>query len=344
MKNRIAYLVDNKKICIEDGEMPVMGETDVIVEVKHIGVCGSDKPLFMNPMDPNCPFDVPMVLGHEAAGIVVDVGEKVTHIQIGDKVCFEPAVPCGHCKFCKEGRYNLCDNLEFMGPPKNNGCLQKYVAHLADMVHKLPERMSTEQGALIEPLAVAMHAADRANMKMGDTVVILGCGCIGLNALLVCLARGAKKVYVADLSDTRLAKAEELGASEIVNSGNEDMVRRIMELTGGRGADVVLETAGSPVTAGMTPDLIAKGGKIVMVGNIHSPVSIDFFKLNFKEADILLTFRYCNDYEAAIEGVASGKIPAEKLITHRFDFEQTEEAFLTAYEKADTAVKVVIRV
>ena len=344
MKNRIAYLIDSKKFAIKDAEMPIMAESDVLVEVKHIGVCGSDKPLVMNPMDPNCPFDVPMVLGHEAAGIVVDVGSRVKHVKIGDKVCFEPAVPCGHCKFCKEGRYNLCDELEFMGPPKNNGCLQKYVAHPADMVHKLPEGMSTEQGALIEPLSVAMHAVNRVNVKMGDTVVILGCGCIGLNVLLVCLARGVKKAYVADLSDTRLEMAKKLGADGIINSGKEDVIKKITELTDGKGADVVIETAGSPVTAGMTPDLVAKGGKIIMVGNIHAPVSIDFFKLNFKEADILLTFRYCNDYETAIEGVASGKIPAEKLITHRFDFEQTEEAFITAYEKANTAVKVVIKV
>lgn len=344
MKNRIAYLVDKKKFKVEDAEMPEMNASDVLVEVKHIGVCGSDKPLFMDPTDPHCPFDIPMVLGHEAAGVVVDVGEKVKGIKVGDKVCFEPAVPCGHCKFCKEGRYNLCDNLEFMGPPKNNGCLQKYVAHPEDMVFKLPENMGTEQGALIEPLAVAMHAVNRANVKMGDTVVILGCGCIGLNALLVCLARGTKKVYVADLSETRLAKAKELGASEIINSGKEDLVQRIMELTSGKGVSVVFETAGSPITAGVTPDLVGKGGKIVMVGNIHAPVSMDFFKLNFKEADIILTFRYCNDYMAAIEGVASGRIPVEKLVTNKFDFEQTEEAFLTAYEKADTAVKVVIEV
>lgn len=344
MQNRTAYLVDSGKFEIRDSEMPEVGAEDVLIEIKHIGVCGSDKPLFLHAGDADIPFPLPMVLGHEAAGVVVETGSSVNDIKTGDLVCVEPAVPCGHCRFCRTGRYNLCESVEFTGPPKNNGCLRKYHAHPANMVHKLPEGVSTLQGALAEPAAVALHAAKRARASFGDIVLVIGCGCIGLYEILVCRAMGIRNIYAADLSDRRLEKALEFGALGVINSGKEDLAKRVMELTSGKGFSLVFETAGSPVTAAMTPDLVAKGGRIMMVGNVHGATPMELFKLNFKEADVLLTFRYANDFPDVLEAIAQGLLPIEKAVTHVFSLEEAEKAFNTAYLKGDEAVKVVIEV
>lgn len=171
-----------------------------------------------------------------------------------------------NAKFCKSGHYNLCPDVVFLATPPVQGCNEEFIAFPEDMCFKLPENVSTKEGALIEPLSVGFYAAEQGNVGTGDTVVILGSGCIGLVTLLACKAHGAGQIIVADLVQARLDKAMELGATAVINSGKEDALEKIKELTGGRGADVVFETAGSPVTIAQTPFIVRRGGTITLVG------------------------------------------------------------------------------
>lgn len=344
MQNKTAYLVGKQKFEIKDSPMPEVGPEDVMVKVKHVGVCGSDVNFFARPdaFDFEIPF--PTVLGHECAGEVVQVGADVTDLKEGDLVALEPGKPCGKCEYCRSGKYNLCRDMIFMAaPPFETGAMSTYVSHPACWCFKLPEGMDTMEGALVEPLAVGMHAVNRANVQQGKTVLILGSGCIGLTVLLSCLSRGVDKVVLADLSDFRLKRAKELGAFDVINSGKEDIFARKDELTDGKGFDFVFETAGSPKTAAQTPDLVKPGGNIVMVGNIMGETPFNFFKTNeMAEVNIISVFRYANIYPTAIATTAAGTTPTKKIVSNVFKFDEVQKAYECALNEKEMAVKVVI--
>jgi L-iditol 2-dehydrogenase len=345
MKNQVAYLIEPKKLEIRDSDIPEPGKDDVLVEVKHVGVCGADVHNFLDPTNGgkrNVKF--PVVLGHEAAGIVVKTGENVTNVSVGDRVALEPTIPCYKCRFCLEGRYNLCPNVDMVGIwPWNRGAFQKYLSHPAHLCFKLPEGVSTLEGAIIEPLSVGLHAVRRSGATLGSTVLIIGVGCIGLMTLLACKAMGVARIIVADLFKNRLATALKLGASSTINTKNTDLVKALMKLTANDGADLVFETAGNSATAALTPYLVARGGKIVLVGNIHSSTSYDFNSVIMKEVDILTVFRYCNLYKTGIEVIASGAIDLKELVS-KFVFKEIQQAFECAIENKDTIVKAVVEV
>lgn len=344
MKNQTAWLVEPLKFEIRDSEMPVCGDDDVLVEIKHMGICGSDVMFYEDPtVGGVLDVKLPIVLGHECAGKVVGVGRNVKKIAIGDNVALEPGVPCGKCGFCLSGRYNLCKDVVFMAaPPWKTGALHRYVTHPETFTFKLPENVSTIEGAMIEPLAVGIHASNRAQVEPGKSVLILGSGCIGLMTLLACQSRGATNITVVDLFDNRLQKAKELGAAHVINGRESDTIAEAMRLTEGAGYDFVFETAGSKYTAQQIPALVKTGGKAVMVGNVHGKPEMDFFTMNNKEADILSVFRYRNIYPSAIESVAAGRIPVQKVATDYFRFDQVNEAFACALHQKQTALKVVI--
>ncbi|MEG1276118.1 MAG: NAD(P)-dependent alcohol dehydrogenase [Ruthenibacterium sp.] len=344
MRNQTAYLRETGKFEIENTPMPQCGPEDVVVQIKHMGICGSDVMFYQDPtvggiFKPK----FPMVLGHECAGVVTEVGVRVENFAIGDKVALEPGVPCCKCEYCLSGKYNLCQKVNFMAaPPFLSGALHRFVAHPAAFTFKLPDNVSTLEGAMIEPLAVGIHAANRAQAEPGKSIVILGTGCIGLMTLLACRSRGASNITVIDLFENRLNMAKELGAAHGINAEKENSTAHVMELTNGMGADIVFETAGSVHTAKQTPELVKAGGKVVMVGNIHGNTSYDFFTMNCKEADIISVFRYCNVYPSAIESVASGNIPVKKIASNFFAFNQVNEAFACALNEKQTALKVVM--
>ena len=208
----------------------------------HSGDCGAYK------VDLSEDF----MLGHECAGTVVEVGAGVEDLKVGDRVALEPGITCGKCEACKSGHYNLCPDVVFLATPPVQGCNEEYIAFPADMCFKLPENVSTKEGALIEPLSVGFYAAEQGAVNTGDTVIILGAGCIGLVTLLACKAHGAGQIIVADLVDARLEKAMELGATAVVNSGKEDIFAKVQELTGGRGFDVVYGFCPSVTFCGTT--------------------------------------------------------------------------------------------
>ncbi|WP_138310798.1 NAD(P)-dependent alcohol dehydrogenase [Clostridium sp. 1001271B_150615_H5] len=344
MKNQAAFLIDKQRLEIMDCEMPSVSDTDVLVEVAHVGICGSDMHIFEDPYYAVKDIKLPVVLGHECAGRVVEVGKKVEGIVPGDRVALEPGVPCQTCEFCMSGRYNLCPDVRFLGArPWLNGAFSRYVSHPARWTFKLPDAMDTVEGALLEPLVVGMHSVNRANPGTGQAVLILGAGCIGLMTLEACLARGITNVTISDLYENRLNMAGTIGARHTVNSSKEDIVTRTAQITGNKGYDVVFETAGSQRTAALTADLVKRGGKIVMVGNVFGETPFNFFKTNSKEADILGVFRYRNLYPAAIELCGEGQAEPKKIVTNYFEFETMQAAMEYAITKKQEAVKTVIR-
>lgn len=344
---RGAFMRGKDRMVIKEIPVPEIGPKDVLVSLEYIGICGSDGHYFHHG---NCgiykvDLEQDFMLGHECAGTVVKIGEQVQDLKPGDKVALEPGIICGKCEFCKSGHYNLCPDVVFLATPPVQGCNEEYIAFPADMCFKLPEHVSTKEGALIEPLSVGFYAAEQGNVRAGDTVVILGGGCIGLVTMLACKAQGAGRIIVADLVDTRLKKAMEMGATDVVNSGSEDIKKKVEELTQGRGADVVFETAGSSVTIAQTPFLVRRGGTITLVGiSAQEEISYNFAQIMDKEATIKSVFRYKNIYPKAIAAVASGSVSVKDIVTHEFDFDQIQEAYEEAVNNKTDLVKAIIKV
>lgn len=344
MKNQAVVMTDVRKFEIKDIEMPHIGDDEVGVEVKDIGICGSDMHFFAGEAFHIFPNSLPFVLGHECGGMVYATGKNVKHVTVGDRVALEPGVPCGKCEFCQSGRYNLCPNVVFLATPPYEGALKRYISYPAHMTFKLPDNMSTLEGALIEPLSVGIHAVQEGGVSVGKSVAILGGGCIGLCTMLAAKAWGATKVIMADLFDNRLNKALELGANDVVNSQNEDPIEKIMALTDNKGVDVVFETAGSSVTAAQTSSLVRRGGTIVIVGNIFKEVPFSFRNMYIKEAQLKAVFRYRNTYPVAIQAVSSGLIPVSKIVSDQFDFEHSQQAFEFAVDEKMKCIKAVISI
>ena len=240
---KTAVMTDIMEVEIQERPIPQPKDDEVLVKVEYVGICGSDLHYYESGRIGDFVVKPPFVLGHEAGGTVVEVGANVKNLKVGDRVAMEPGKTCGHCEFCKSGKYNLCEDVVFFATPPVDGVFQEYVAHEAGLCFKLPDNVSTLEGALIEPLAVGMHAARQGEAKLGQTAVVTGAGCIGLVSLLSLKAMGVTKVIVVDVMEKRLQKALELGADAVINGKEEDTVARIQELTG---ADLVeIEAADS---------------------------------------------------------------------------------------------------
>lgn len=335
------------KMIIKEIPVPEIGKKEVLVSLEYVGICGSDVHYFHNGCCGSYKVDLSedYMLGHECAGTIVKVGEEVEKLKVGDRVALEPGITCGECEQCKSGHYNLCPDVVFLATPPVQGCNEEYIAFPENMCFKLPDNVSTKEGALIEPLSVGFYASEQGGVKTGDTVVILGSGCIGLVTLLACKAHGAGKIIVADLVEARLQKALEIGATEVINSGKEDALKKIEELTNGRGADVVFETAGSPVTIAQTPFIVRRGGVITLVGiSAKEEINYNFAQIMDKEATIKSVFRYRNIYPKAIAAVSGGAINVKGIVTHEFDLDHIQEAYDEAVNNKTDLVKAVIKV
>ena len=342
-----AFMRGLGNMIIKEIPKPTAHAGNVVVSVEYVGICGSDAHYFHNGRVGDFIVDLEndYMLGHECAGTVVEVGEGVTELKVGDRVALEPGITDGTCEFCKEGKYNLCPDVVFFATPPVPGCNEEFVEHPASYCFKLPDNVSTKEGALIEPLAVGFHAANQGDVQVGDTCVILGSGCIGLMTMLSCKAHGAGKIIVTDLVDARLAKAKELGADYVLNGGQVDVQEEIMRLTEGKGADKVFETAGSPFTIAQTPFLAKRGGTITLVGlSVKPEINFNFGQVMDKELTIKSVFRYRNIYKRAIAAVASGAINVAPVATHEFDFEHIQEAYDEAVNNKTDLVKAVIKI
>ncbi|MCO1602948.1 NAD(P)-dependent alcohol dehydrogenase [Desulfosporosinus nitroreducens] len=345
MKNRAAYMTGLNKLEIREIEVPVPKEKQVLVKLEYVGICGSDVHYLEHGKIGDFIVNGDFILGHECAGTVAAIGSGVENLKVGDKVALEPGCTCGQCEFCKTGRYNLCPDVEFLATPPYHGCLMDYIAFPENMAFKLPETISTKEGALVEPLAVGMHAAAQGNVKLGDSVVILGSGTIGLVTLLACKAFGATDIIVVDVIQKRLEYAKKLGATTVLNAKEVDVLAEIDKLTNKKGVDIVIETAGSTQTIAQTPYLVKNGGCIVLVGMApQDTIEYNFAKIMAKEAEIKSVFRYRNIYPQAINAISKGIIDISGIITHEFDFEDVANAFDFAINHKEDVVKAVIKI
>jgi D-xylulose reductase len=318
------------------------GPGTVRVRVSVVGICGSDVHYFEHGRIGDFVVTAPMVLGHETAGIVESVGPDVVGMKPGDRVAMEPGVPCGACGVCRAGRYNLCRKVRFWATPPFDGSLAEYVVHPASYTYRLPDNVSLDEGALMEPLAVGVHACNRGRVGPGAVVVVNGAGTIGCVTVAAALAFGASKVIVADIVPERLERARALGAAVTVDARSEPLADAVMDATDGAGADVGIECSGHPEGPAALVRAAAPGGRVVLVGMGHQPVPIDTVAAMVREADILTVFRYANAYPTAIRLVESGRAAVRGLVTDRFRFEDSVRAFEYARRPRAGTCKVLI--
>ncbi len=342
-KMKAAVLTEIGKIEIEERPIPKPLDNEVLVKIKHVGICGSDLHYYEHGRIGNAVVEKPIILGHESAGEVVEIGKNVTNLKVGDIVTLEPGYTCGKCEFCKTGRYNLCPDVVFMATPPIDGAFAEYVSYPSDMAFKLPSGMTTIEGALVEPLSVGFHAAKQADAHIGQTAAILGAGCIGISTMLALKSMGVTEVYMFDMIQKRLDMAKKLGATGVYRVDEVDPEKVIKDVTDGNGVDLVFETAGNKTSTLQTVSLVKRGGKITLVG--MAPESILPFNIGGlmeKEASVNTVFRYRNLYPTAIKAVASGLIPVGDMVTDTFKFEDTAYAMKYSVENKRDIVKAVI--
>lgn len=344
MKNTEAILVTPGTMRIQEAPVPVPKDGEVLLKVEYVGICGSDihgfeSGPFIPPKDPNQKIG----LGHECAGTVVQVGARVRKIKVGDRVNIEPGVPCGKCKFCLSGHYNICPDVDFLATqPNYRGALTNYITHPESLTYKLPDNMDTMEGALVEPAAVGMHAAMEADVKPGKKIIILGAGCIGLMTLQACRVMGAAEIVVVDVIPKRLDMAKRLGAMQTINGKEEDTVERARELLGGWGADIVFETAGSSFTTRQATQLVMRGGRVMIVGTVSGDTPINFLSIN-REVRIQTVFRYANNYPMTIEAISSGRFDVKSMVTDVYDYHEVQRAFEESLSRKADIIKGVIK-
>jgi L-iditol 2-dehydrogenase len=344
-KMKVAVMNGIGKMGFVERDIPKPADNEVLVQLEYVGICGSDMHYYEHGRIGNYIVETPFVLGHEPGGTVVGVGKDVKHLKVGDRVALEPGKTCGHCEFCREGLYNLCPDVIFFATPPIDGVFQEYVAHEADLCFKLPENVSTLEGALIEPLAVGFHAANQGEAKLGKTAVVFGSGCIGLVSLMALKAEGVSTVYVVDIMQKRLEKALELGATAVINATEKDVVEEVNKLTDGRGVDIVIETAGTEITGQQSVYVAKKGANIVFVGYTKSGmVNMPMSLAMDKEVTIKTVFRYRHIYPMAIDAVASGKVNLKGIITDIFELDDIQNAMDNSINDKANIVKSVVKI
>jgi len=336
-------LIEPHRMEVVERPIPHPAPGEALIRIRHIGLCGSDLHYYTNGRIGTSKVTYPLVLGHEAAGEVVEVGEGVSPSMIGKNYCVEPQAPCGHCKWCMEGRYNLCPHVRFLGSTPNDGTMVEYLAFPAHMLHELPQGMSTLKGAMVEPMSVGYHAALRNGAVIpGRNALIIGSGCIGLCSYLALRKMGISEVHMTEPLDMRREKARELGA--IVHDPRVTTNEELLEISGGYGFDIVLECAGADDTPAQAVDLCKRGGSITLV-SIPSKQSLDFPTVSVvrKELDVHGLFRYRNQYAQVAQMIHEG-LPVEDIVTHTFPFEKTPEAVAFNAAHRDQCVKIVLEV
>lgn len=329
---------------VEERPVPSPGPREVLVRVQKVGICGSDVHYWTHGAIGNFIVKAPMVMGHESAGIVADVGSEVTSLKVGDRIALEPGIPCRRCNHCKTGRYNLCPDVKFAATPPVDGSLCRFFCHPEDMCFKLPENVSLEQGALLEPLSVGVHACNRGGVRLGHLVLVCGAGPIGLVSLLVARAMGAKAVAITDLDEGRLKVAESLGASAALCARNRtpsELAAEAVKALGGM-PDVVIECSGAEPSIRTGIAACVSGGCMVLVGMGKAEVTLPVVEAAVREVDLRGIFRYANCYPTALALVASGTVDVKPLITHRYDLQEAVQAFDHAKTGRDGAIKVMI--
>lgn len=325
---KAVVLKEKGRIEIDDvGPLPELGPGDVRIRVHTVGICGSDVHYYHHGRIGPYLLQKPMILGHEAAGVVVEVGSAVRKLAVGDRVCMEPGIPDPQSKASRLGIYNLDPAVTFWATPPVDGCLRSEIVHPAAFTYRLPDNVSFAEGAMVEPFAIGMQAATKARIKPGDTALVIGAGTIGLMTVLAALAGGASRVLVADLSPEKLEVASRYAGVVPINSREQSLVERVKTLTEDWGVDVVFEASGSDKVFPSLFDCVCPGGAIVLIGIPTDPVPLDVAAAQAKEVRIESVFRYANIYPRALDLIASGKVDLTPLLSATYAFEDAVAAF-----------------
>ena len=336
MKNQAAVLYAPHDVRLEERPMPQAGPNDVLVEVRAVGVCGSDVHYYEHGRIGSYIVRQPLILGHESAGVIVAAGADVSQSRIGERVAIEPGIPDGVCEQCRAGHYNLCPNVRFFGTPPIDGAFANYVTVPEQFAYTLPDTLSNEEGAMIEPLSVGLWACRKARLRGGDHVLITGAGPVGLLAMKVAVALGVATVTITDVSPQRLVRAKQLGAAHTINVAEQPLAQAGVQ------ADVLLECSGNQEALKDGIRSLRPAGMAVVVGmNPGEELSVPMSFIQNREITLTGTFRYANTYADAIALVAAGRIDVRSIITGRYPLEEAERA-LQATKQDPTNIKSIV--
>lgn len=331
------------KFAIVETSQPQPGEREVLVRVAACGICGSDVHGYDGSSGRRIP---PLVMGHEAAGVVVGIGSAVKAYKVGDRVTFDSTVYCGQCIYCRRGEVNLCDHREVIGVScadyRRNGAFAEFIAVPERILYRLPSKMSFPEAAMLEATAVALHAVKVSGVKKGDTALVVGAGMIGLLTMQALRAAGAGRVMIADIDETRLTLGELLGADEALRGTGGEIANAILERTGGIGADSVFDAVGRAKTVAESIDSVRKGGTVTLIGNIAPEVMLPLQKVVSRQIRLQGTAASAGEYPEAMELISSGRIHVRPLITAVAPLEDGPSWFERLHAQEPNLMKVVL--
>lgn len=327
---------------LRDCDVPGYGDDDLLIKVKACGICGSDVKGYSGKTGRRQP---PIIMGHEAAGVVEAVGANVSGYAPGDRVCFDSTVYCQKCAYCLQGQVNMCVNRQVIGVSegtyRRHGAMAEYVVVPHWIAVHLPDAMSFEQAALVETVSIGVHAANRTPVRLNDTAVIVGTGGVGLVALQAIRLRGAGKVIVTDLSEPRLDLARQLGADATIQADDPDLLGRLREETGPEGADVVLEAVGVPATVNTALEITRKAGALTLIGNVAPRVEIGLQSIVTREISLYGVCASNGEFPDCVDLVASGRIKVDPLISATARLEDGQAVFDRLYEGVEENIRTV---
>jgi len=336
-------LSEYKNLSLQDLPQPVPGPDDVLVQVAACGICGSDVHGYDGSTGRRIP---PIVMGHEAAGIVAALGSAVRKFAVGDRLTFDSTVYCGACDFCRKGEVNLCDNRQVVGVScgeySRAGAFAEYVAVPERILYPLPPELSFAEAAMLEAVSVALHGVHVSEVQGGETALIIGAGMIGLLLLQAARAAGCSRVFVADIDATRLKLATNLGADQTLQLSGAELLSEILRLTEGRGVDLVLEAVGRNETVGSAIDCVRKGGTVTLVGNITPQVTIHLQKVVSRQIRLQGSCASSGEYPEAMQLIAEGAIKVGPLITAVAPLTDGPEWFQRLYAREPNLMKIVL--
>lgn len=336
-------LSEYSKFELADLPLPTPGPDEVLVQVAACGICGSDVHGYDGTSGRRIP---PIVMGHEAAGIVAETGSGVSEFKKGDRVTFDSTVYCGNCDYCRSGQMNLCDFRQVVGVScgdyRRAGAFAEYVVVPQRILYRLPETLSFPEAAMLEAVSVALHAVRLSEMQGGETALVIGAGMIGLLTSQAARAAGASRVLITDLDATRLKLAKEMGADETLHLSGAELIAEVMRLTAGKGVDVVLEAVGRNETISAAIDCVRKGGTVLLIGNIKPEVTLPLQKVVSRQIRLQGTAASSGEYPQAIELMTSGKIRVKPLITAVAPLEEGPRWFDRLHAGEPNLMKVVL--
>jgi threonine dehydrogenase-like Zn-dependent dehydrogenase len=337
-------LKEYHQLSYEDVPEPHYGPDDLLVQVKACAICGSDVHGLDGSTGRRQP---PIIMGHEASGVVAAVGERVQGFAPGDRITFDSTIYCGRCHFCRQGRINLCDNRRVLGVScddyRQNGALAEFVAVPSHIAYHLPEGVSFEQAALVEPVSIAVHAVSLAPLNLGDTAVVVGVGTIGLLIIQILRTAGCGQIIALDIDHGKFDLARRFGAAVCWDPREEDLLHRIRSLTKGRGADLAFDAVGLSFTVEQAAGLLRKGGALVLVGNLSPQADLPLQSVVTREIALYGSCASSGEYPICLELIQQGKVDVNSLISATAPLRDGAEWFQRLYNKEPGLLKVVLK-